>query len=294
MKFYLPREEKKFTQTNNIKHENFSDVRAWWNNRIENDNAWFVTRKEIEENSYNLDFKHTKRKEDISSLDTKQIIGEIKKIESAKNKLKQKVFDEVNSVIENKSEFKTYKIGDFLNQVKDKIDIDDSTLYQQVTVKMNGKGVSLRGRKKGADIGTKRQFLISEGQFILSRIDARNSAYGLVPKDLQGAIVTGDFPVFDINTKLIDKKFFNYLMRSKQILNACILSSKGTTNRKRLKEDIFLSIEMELPPLAQQKIIAELLEKITILVTYGNTLTANYNEMIDSLVETVFSDSGSS
>lgn len=42
-------------------------------------------------------------------------------------------------------------------------------------------------------VGTKKQFMINKGQFLISKIDARNGAYGIVPKELDGAIITGNF-----------------------------------------------------------------------------------------------------
>ena len=43
----------------------------------------------------------------------------------------------------------------------------------------------------------------------MSKIDARNGAYGIVPAELEGAIVTNDFPVFDVDTKKIIPHFHN-------------------------------------------------------------------------------------
>jgi len=54
---------------------------------------------------------------------------------------------------------------------------------------MNGKGVILRQEILGSKIKTKS--------------DARNGAFGIVPKELDGAIVSQDFPLFKVNTDVI-------------------------------------------------------------------------------------------
>jgi type I restriction enzyme S subunit len=66
--------------------------------------------------------------------------------------------------------------------------------YREVTVKLWGKGVVLRGVASGATIAGSRRFETKTGQFILSRIDARNGAIGIVPAELDGAVVNQRLP----------------------------------------------------------------------------------------------------
>jgi type I restriction enzyme S subunit len=117
---------------------------------------------------------------------------------------------------------------------------------------MNYKGVVLRGEQYGATIGTKNQFLISPGQFLLSKIDARNGAFGIVPDELAGAVVTNSFLAFEINEDEVEPEFFNVFLQSPVFLAACVKASKGTTNRKPVDENFFLNYQVNLPPLAEQ------------------------------------------
>ena len=64
---------------------------------------------------------------------------------------------------------------------------------------------------------TKKQFIVWSGQILLSKIDARNGAFGIVPPELGGAIITGNFWTYDINKELdMDKNYLNYLMIFKE------------------------------------------------------------------------------
>jgi len=155
------------------------------------------------------------------------------------------------------------KIGDFLKPVRNSTTIQSDVDYKQVTVRMNNQGVCLRGIKKGSEIKTKKQFLVEPGQFILSKIDARNGAFGLVPEDLAGAIVTQDFPTYSINQQIIDKDYLVLMSSSGFFVDLMRQSSSGTTNRKRLKEEKFLNIEIELPELAEQIETVNYLKKVT-------------------------------
>jgi len=177
-----------------------------------------------------------------------------------------------------------YKIGDFLKKSSETVQVSDEKEYRQVTVKLNGKGVALRCIKLGSDIKTKRQFLAQKGQFIASRIDARNGAFGLIPADLDGAIVTGDFPLFIFDKSIVDESFFDYFIKSNQLLRACINASKGTTNRQRLKEDIFLSLEVLIPSIPEQKEIVQKLNKISLKIKEIERIKENSIESLNTLL----------
>jgi type I restriction enzyme S subunit len=144
------------------------------------------------------------------------------------------------------------RIRDILTRHKTPVSVDDDVTYKQVTIRTNYKGVVLRGSQSGATIGTKNQWRVSAGQFILSRIDARNGAFGIITDELEGAVVTNDFLAFDINEDEVEREFFNVFLQSPVFLDACIKASRGNTNRKRVDETFFLNYEVNLPPLAEQ------------------------------------------
>jgi len=151
------------------------------------------------------------------------------------------------------------RIGDILVRHKEAETVRDDVTYKQVTIGTNYKGVRLRCKKSGSDIGTKNQWLVKAGQFILSRIDARNGAFGIIPEELEGALVTNDFMAYEINEDEVDREFFNIFLQSPVFLEACIRASRGNTNRKRVQEDFFLDYEVNLPPLdAQKKLIKKI------------------------------------
>lgn len=145
------------------------------------------------------------------------------------------------------------RIGELLRRSKTAVAVEDGVTYRQVTIRTKYRGVVLRGSKDGTEIGTKRQFSIAAGQFLMSRIDARNGAFGIVPEELEGAIVTNDFWAFDVNEAEVDLEFFNAFLQSPQFLEACTKASRGNTNRKRVNEEFFLGYKVELPPVPEQR-----------------------------------------
>lgn len=156
-----------------------------------------------------------------------------------------------------KNKFEFIPISKILERSKDIINIDDTCNYKRVTIKLYSKGVLLRDEIKGSEIGVKRQYIASKGQFIMSKIDARNGAFGIVPDFLDGAIVTNDFPLFNIDTNIINPNFFFLLTSTNVFIDLAKSCSSGTTNRQRIDIDKFLNFKVPLPTLQEQQEIVE-------------------------------------
>ncbi len=154
------------------------------------------------------------------------------------------------------SEWQKVKIGDVLKRIKRPVVLEDHNEYKLVTVKLHHKGAKLRECKKGCDIGSKMYEVKSE-DFILSGIDARNGAFGIVGDDLDGAIVTNDFWYFELNKELIDKHFFLELTSTQWFDDICRLGSDGTTQRIRLQKERFFNQDIYLPSIEKQKEFSE-------------------------------------
>ncbi len=154
------------------------------------------------------------------------------------------------------NDWKTIRLGDLLKRVKDEIKLDDDVTYKEVTVRLWNKGVILRDEKQGMDIKTNR-FRVHTGQLILSRIDVRNGAIGIVPRELDGAVVSGEFWTYAVDKTKMDSRFLALYVSTPRFLEESNRTSSGTTHRIRAEEENLLQIEIPLPPLSeQQRIVA--------------------------------------
>src|SRR5665648_38516 len=153
--------------------------------------------------------------------------------------------------------FELVLIGTFFKRNKTFIEIENDIEYKRVTIKINNGGVYLRDKEIGKNIGTKKQFLIKQGQFLLSKIDARNGAFGVVPKEIDNAIITGNFWSFDVDYTLINPHFLALITTTSEFIRFSENASNGTTNRHYLQEDLFLAQKIPLPSLSDQNRIVE-------------------------------------
>ena len=178
-------------------------------------------------------------------------------------------------------------IGDFLNKSQNWVEPKPDETYKQITARLWGKGLTLRAEVAGSQIAAARQLRVKAGQFLVSRIDARHGAFGIVPTSLDGGLVSNDFPCFDIDSKIVLPGYFAWYVRTENFIALCQRASEGSTNRVRLKENQFLRMTVSLPLLAEQQRIVAKLDKVAALVEEAKNLRQHIHREMRSLVQSV-------
>lgn len=187
------------------------------------------------------------------------------------------------------SQWKKVKIGDFLKRKRIPVVLDETAKYKLLTVRLYHKGIVLREEKLGALIKSN-MFKVSKGDFILSGIDARNGAFGIVPEELDGAVVTNDFWYFDIDESIIKREYFLWLTTTPIFLDACQKASKGETQRIRLQKEAFFNYEINCPTIDYQD---EFLSTIASVIDNINELkkeTEKQTELVKQLRANILQD----
>ena len=176
------------------------------------------------------------------------------------------------------------KLSELIIQKTDTEQIVDMENEHYITLSLYGKGARERVIKDGKYPVPFTGYRVSEGQFIYSRIDARNGAYAIIGPELDGFVVSKDFPVFDINESKVLPHFLRRAVLSDAFINQVKNSSFGATNRMRIKEDIFEGYSIPLPGLSKQQEIVDILDRVeTILNSRQQEL-----EKLDALVKARF------
>jgi len=73
----LPEGRKNYTKTGPLQFEEFASLRAWWDDRAENERAWRVPVQQIVDNGYNLDLKNPNAADDLEHLPPEQLADSI-------------------------------------------------------------------------------------------------------------------------------------------------------------------------------------------------------------------------
>jgi type I restriction enzyme S subunit len=138
--------------------------------------------------------------------------------------------------------------------------LDDTEHYKRCRVQLHAKGVVLRDAVPGSDIKTKRQQVCRAGEFLVAEIDAKMGGFGIVPDELEGAIVSSHYFLFEIDETQLDRRFLDYFIRTTWFRNQ--VNAQGSTNYAAIRPASVLGYEMPLPPLAEQQAIVARLDAL--------------------------------
>lgn len=163
------------------------------------------------------------------------------------------------------------KLGDGMTEYTDRVYIEDSEIYNQVSVKNIGE-ICLRGQQLGANIGRKRQAKVNldthPNTLIFTRQTIEQGGIGFAPEETNGAIVTENMPTIDVNTEIFDKDFFMAFTKTISFRKQVILPNiDGGTAQVAIHEDDVLTSEIEVPSIDEQKKIGEYFSNIDNLIT---------------------------
>lgn len=182
-----------------------------------------------------------------------------------------------------------YLLSDVITPNQRQVSINPFDEYKLIKLRLYQNGVELRENKKGNELGSK-QYIARQGQFIISKIDARNGAMGIVPENLNEAVVTGDFLLFDFNEKIVDGKYFDFYTRLNSFDRQCKHCSEGSTNRVRLKVDKFLNLSISLPSIPEQQRIISKIESVKQRIEQIEKLRAEQTKDIKNLLYSKYTD----
>jgi len=151
-------------------------------------------------------------------------------------------------------EWRQVKIKDIATHRKESIIIQDDLQYKLCRVQLHRKGVVLRELRLGSEIKTKKQQLCKNGDLVVAEMDAKYGGYGFLDEELDGAIVSSHYYLYELDTRKIYRDYFQVLIHSGLIQNQ--IEAKGSTNYSSIRAWEFLDYSIPLPDLKLQKKIA--------------------------------------
>ena len=128
---------------------------------------------------------------------------------------------------------------------------------RKLTIKLYGKGVvAKRQARKGSD--STKYFTRQTGQFIYSKLDFLNGAFGINPEHLEGYESTLDLPAFDFKTG-VDPNWFLYFVSRKGFYSANLGLANGGRKARRVNPKDLLKLNISCPNHEEQSVIADVL-----------------------------------
>lgn len=128
---------------------------------------------------------------------------------------------------------------------------------KKITIKLYGKGVVPKDEKRAGSESTT-YYKRKAGQFIYSKLDFLNGAFGLIPQELDGYESTLDLPAFDLTDKVNPIWLINLVSR-KSFYKSQLGLANGGRKARRVNPKDFLKIRIALPSTDKQNKIAKII-----------------------------------
>lgn len=134
--------------------------------------------------------------------------------------------------------------------------------YQIAGVFSFGRGLFRRGSIGGTETSYKSLNRLAKGQMVLSRLKAFEGAVATVPADFDGWYLSPEFPTFSCLTEVLDTNYLAHVCRWPDFWSRLAAGSQGLGNRReRVHAEALLKIEIPMPPIDEQRIIAARLDQ---------------------------------
>lgn len=155
--------------------------------------------------------------------------------------------------------FPIIKLGEVLSYRKGQIVIEDDKIYKRCRVQLYGKGIVLRDEVKGKEIKVKKQQVCKIEDFLVAEIDAKFGGFGIVPSNLEGAIVSSHYFLFEIDKSKLLPPFLAIFIKLNAFMNQ--IKATGSTNYAAIRPKQVLEYLIPLPSLSEQQQIVNAYEE---------------------------------
>ena len=162
--------------------------------------------------------------------------------------------------------------------------VDRSSMYHFAGVYSFGRGIFPSGSKQGMAFSYDRLTRLRAGDFVYPKLMAWEGAFGVVPPNCDGLVVSPEFPVFSIDQSRVLPEVLDVYFRSPTVWPLVAGASTGTNvRRRRLHPRAFLSLEIPLPSMEAQLRLRAVKSKLS----EAQMLQSETGKQLDALLPSI-------
>ena len=177
-------------------------------------------------------------------------------------------------------------LGELVEHRKVFFEIDDLSDYKRCRVRLHAQGIQLRDEVPGALIETKKQQRCSRSDLLVAEIDAKVGGYGIVPEELDGAIVSSHYFLFAPKAAVIDYRYLGYVTRTQFFHDQVV--ARGSTNYAAIRPHHVLGYRIPLAPLSEQQRLVAHLEAIEDRLARSQELREQQEQQLGATLNSAF------
>jgi len=149
-------------------------------------------------------------------------------------------------------------------------------------VQLHAKGIVLRDEIEGARIKTKRQQACRPRDLLVAEIDAKVGGFGIVPDELDGAVVSSHYFLFALDESRVDYRFLDYYVRTAAFRDQ--VTARGSTNYAAIRPAHVLGYAIPLPPLSEQRRVVAKIERLADKIEEARGLRSQSRSVVHAVI----------
>jgi type I restriction enzyme S subunit len=163
-----------------------------------------------------------------------------------------------------------------------------------IGVKWWGEGAYERQTIDGSRTAAKTLSLVPQGDLIINKIWVRQDSTAIAGADVDGCAASGEFPTFTLDENRLAPRWLHWQTKTRDFWAKCDAVSQGTSGKNRIKPELFLTIRVPLPPLAEQRRVVARIEELAAQIHEARSLRQQAAEEAEALLprsaESILSD----
>lgn len=145
------------------------------------------------------------------------------------------------------------------------VDLEHGREYPIAGVYSLGRGLFARAVITASDTTYKKLHRLREGQLVVSRLKAFEGAVAVVPHEFDGWFLSPEFPTFSCNEDALAPAYLRHVCQWAEFWSMLAAKSTGIgARRERVHASTLLALEIPLPPIDDQRRVAERLDHIEV------------------------------
>ena len=175
-------------------------------------------------------------------------------------------------------------IGNIASPVSRPVEVVPGQSYRTIGVKWWGEGAYERQTIDGSQTAAKTLSLVRQGDLIINKIWVRHGSTAIAGAGVDGCVASGEFPTFMVDKSRVAHRWLHWQAKTRGFWEKCNALSQGTSGKNRIKPELFLTIQIPLPPISEQHRIVARIEELAAQIHEAHTLRHKATEETESLL----------
>lgn len=187
------------------------------------------------------------------------------------------------------SDWKRVPLASALRFRKPDVAVDASATYDFAGVYSFGKGVFRSQSRIGSEFSYRLVTRLQPGELVYLKVGAWEGAFGVVPSECDGCVVSPEFPAFAINSDLLLPRFLELLLGVPAVWKSLSGESTGTNaRRRRLHPNDLLRCSLLAPSLEKQRAIVAHVDAVQGAAREAHKIRTNVEGELEALLMSTY------